>query len=279
MPNDNLVQTEEAPVATRRDAVRNEAPATQLAPDAESSTASFEQNEESVTSTNNEELPKEEVASEKASPDHSIWDGLLNKFVSASGKVNYNGFRSATDQLNAYLSELAKATPTGDWSRESAMAYWINAYNAFTIKLIIDNWPLRSIRAIDNGNPWDTKWIELGGKTYSLNQIEKEILLPKYQDPRIHFAVNCAAASCPPLYNNAFTAANLNSSLEKLARNFINNPRYNTISSSAAEVSKIFEWYGSDFGDVRTYLDKYAKADLAKDAPITFKEYDWALNN
>jgi hypothetical protein len=159
------------------------------------------------------------------------------------------------------------------------MAYWINTYNAFTVKLILDNWPVKSIKEISGGDPWAVKWIELAGNKYSLNQIENDILRPKYGDARIHFAVNCAAVSCPPLYNRAFTAANLTTNLDRLARAFINNERYNTISTEAAEVSKIFDWYGVDFGTLYEYLDKYAEASLDANTQISFKTYDWALNN
>ena len=159
------------------------------------------------------------------------------------------------------------------------MAYWINAYNAFTIKLILDHYPVKSIKDIDGGNPWEVRWIKLGDKTYSLNQIENDILRPRYKDARIHFAVNCAARSCPPLYNRAFTAEILNASLDRLTRQFINNDRYNAIRPAAAEVSQLFNWYGSDFGDLAAYLNKYAETDLQPGAKITFKEYDWGLNN
>lgn len=213
-----------------------------------------------------------------AQPDHSQWNTLLSQYVSNTGIVNYSGLRQKKAALQAYLDDLAANTPQSDWSAKAAKAYWINAYNAFTVKLILDNYPLNSIMDIDGGKPWDTKWIKLGGKTYSLNQIEHDILRPTYGDARIHFAVNCAAKSCPPIHNRAFTEANVNSTLSRLTRTFINNESYNSISEDAAVISKIFDWYGVDFGDLRTYLNKYSSATIAEGVTPTFKEYDWALN-
>lgn len=212
-------------------------------------------------------------------PDHSQWHTLLQKYVSPTGKVNYAGFKSDKAKLQAYLDELAANPVQDNWSRAEKMAYWINVYNAFTIKLIVNNYPVSSITKIHNGKPWDVKWIKLGNKTYSLNEVENDILRPKYQDARIHFAVNCAAKSCPPLLNRAWTADNLDNYLEKQTRSFINNSKYNTISAREAHVSKIFEWYASDFGNLIEFLNKYAASSINKSASVTFKEYDWALNN
>ncbi|MEO6039135.1 MAG: DUF547 domain-containing protein, partial [Saprospiraceae bacterium] len=130
----------------------------------------------------------------------------------------------------------------------------------------------------DGGKTWDVKRINLGGKKYSLNQIENEIIRPQFQEPRIHFAINCAAKSCPPLYNHAFTTENLDSTLESRARLFINDKRFNTITAGKATVSKVFDWYGADFGDLRKFLNRYANTQLKAAAAIRFKEYDWDLN-
>ncbi|MCB0637289.1 MAG: DUF547 domain-containing protein [Lewinella sp.] len=212
-------------------------------------------------------------------PSHTAWTNLLQRYVTTAGKVDYAGFQSASGELSAYLTTLAAETPQPDWSRNEAMAYWINAYNAFTIKLIVDHYPVSSIREIDNGDPWNTTWIELAGHTYSLNQIENEILRKRYPDARIHFAVNCAAQSCPPLYNRAFTANNLDATLDQLTRRFVNNSRYNAIGANQLELSKIFEWYAADFGDLVAFLQPYTSTPLQADARIRYREYDWALNN
>ena len=222
---------------------------------------------------------EQEVEETRATkPDHSAWNTLLRKHVSGNGDVDYAGFKRDINQLNAYLDDLRAQTPDDSYSRAEAMAYWINAYNAFTVKRILNDYPVSSIRDLDGGDPWKVKWIELDGKSYSLNQIEHDILRPRYGDPRIHFAVNCAAASCPPLPNQAFTAGNLNSLLETRTRAFIRNPAYNQISGGEVNVSKIFDWYGEDFGDLRTYLNKYLATPIAADRDIAFADYDWSLN-
>lgn len=219
--------------------------------------------------------PAEMKLSER--PDHSAWNALLQQYVSATGQVNYSAWRSNTAPLEAYLADLAQWPPKGDWVRAEQMAYWINAYNAFTVKLILDN-PTSSIQNLHGGKPWDVKWIRLGDRTYSLNEIENDILRPRYKDARIHFAVNCAAKSCPPLANRAFTAENLSRMLDQLTRNFINNSAFNTFAGGEARLSKIFDWYSSDFGDLRAFLSRYLPEPLGADANINFNEYDWALN-
>lgn len=209
---------------------------------------------------------------------HDAWNRLLGKHVSAAGKVNYKGFKADQQALDAYLQQLAANPPASTWTRADQMAYWINAYNAFTIDLIVDNYPVSSILKLDGGKTWDVKRIVLGGKKYSLNQIENEILRPEFKDARIHFALNCAARSCPPLYNKAFTAKNLERALEQRTRQFINDARFNTLSAGKASVSKIFEWYAADFGDLKTFLNKYAGVKMDAGASIGFLEYNWELN-
>ncbi len=213
-----------------------------------------------------------------AKPDHAVFNTLLGKYVNSSGNVNYGALKKDEAKLDAYIEELSTNSPKSDWSRKESMAFWINAYNANTLKLILKNYPVKSITDLDGGKPWDVKWIKIGGKTYSLNNIEHDIIRPRYKDARIHFAVNCAAASCPPLPNKAFTAANLNSLLASRTRSFIRNGNYNTITEGNVKVSKIFDWYGEDFGDLRQYLNKYATIEIPEGAEIGFEEYDWALN-
>ena len=212
-------------------------------------------------------------------PDHSLWNDLLSSYVTGDGRVNYVGLKNERTKLERYLTDLAGHPPAAGWGRDEELAYWINAYNAFTVDLILKNYPLQSITDLDGGQPWKVKRIQLGDQTYSLDQIENEIIRPRFREPRIHFAVNCAAKSCPPLHNRAFTKSNLNTQLESLTRKFVNNSRYNSISANSAEVSKIFDWYGKDFGDLRAYLNRYSDAQLSEGADITYKEYDWSLNN
>ena len=209
--------------------------------------------------------------------DHSPWDQLLRKHVTSAGKVNYKAIKADPSALNGYLKTLSDNPINEEWSRNQKMAYWINAYNAYTVKLIVDNYPLKSILDLHSGKPWDHSWIKLGSKTYTLNDIEHKILRPQFKDARIHFAVNCAATSCPPILNKAWTASNLNETLDLQAKKFINDASYNSIGGEVA-VSKIFDWYKEDFGELSTYLNKYAKAPIAAGTSISFKEYDWALN-
>ncbi|MEO1628882.1 MAG: DUF547 domain-containing protein, partial [Bacteroidota bacterium] len=187
-------------------------------------------------------------------------------------------FKADRSALDAYLKMLSANPPSSSWSSKEAMAFWINAYNAFTVQLIVDNYPLSSITNLDGGKTWKVKRISIGGKKYSLDQIENGILRPTYKDARIHFAVNCAARSCPPLLNRAWTAANLNSNFDKQAKAFINNPKFNKIGAGKVEISKIFEWYAADFGNIVDYLNKYSTTKISSGAAVGYLDYDWALN-
>ena len=209
--------------------------------------------------------------------DHQIFNKILQKYV-REGHVDYQGLINDKAELNKYLLSLENNPPDKDWNRNEKLAFWINAYNAYTLKLIIDHYPVKSITELHSGNPWDVKWININGQTLSLNGIENEIIRPQFREPRIHFAVNCAAKSCPPLADIAFTKENIDELLTTRTRNFINNPQYNTISKSKIEVSKIFEWYKEDFGDLVSFINKYSDKEIKANASISFKEYDWALN-
>ncbi len=212
-------------------------------------------------------------------PDHNLFSEFLVSHVDALGRVDYGKMKKNVATLDGYLSQLKNKHPDGQWSRDAQLAYWINAYNAFTIKLILENYPLKKITDLDDGKVWDRKWIDIGGKRYSLNQIENEIIRPQFSEPRIHFAVNCAARSCPPLANKAFTAENLESLLESRTSAFINNSKYNRISRNRIVVSKIFDWYSSDFGDLISFINKYSDLNVASDSVIEFADYDWQLNS
>ncbi|MEM9887727.1 MAG: DUF547 domain-containing protein [Bacteroidota bacterium] len=214
----------------------------------------------------------------QAQVSHSTWNTLLQKYVSSTGKVNYAGIKGEKGKLDTYLDNLKSNPPSNSWSRNQKLAYWINAYNAFTVKLIVDNYPVRSITDLHGGKPWDVEWINIDGKNYSLNNIEHDIIRPQFNEPRIHFAVNCAAKSCPPLLNKAWTADNLNTYLNMQTRKFINNPSTNKINANSVQVSKIFDWYGNDFGNLINYLNKYSKTKIKEDADVSYLEYNWQLN-
>lgn len=208
---------------------------------------------------------------------HDIWNTLLGMYVSADGVVDYKSFKRSEARLSVYLDMLSKDAPQASWSREKKMAYWINLYNASTVALILKNYPLKSIT--DLGKPWDQAFIKVGSKTYTLNQVEHEILRPQFQDARIHFAVNCAAISCPALLNEAYSADKLNQQLDTQTRKFINNNKHNSVSSS--EVSELFKWYKEDFtkkGSVIDFLNQYAATPYKKGKTLGYKTYDWGLN-
>ncbi len=208
---------------------------------------------------------------------HTMFNGLLAKVVSSNGTVDYAALSTSKAALERYTKSLEANPPKDSWSRNKKLAYWINAYNAYTLTLITDNYPLQSITDLDGGKPWDRKWIKIGGQTYSLNNIENDIIRPRFNDARIHFAVNCAAKSCPPLANFAYTESNLNSKLEQMTKSFINGSS-NKISANSVEVSKIFDWYAADFGNLINFLNKYSNTKIDAGANVSFMEYDWSLN-
>lgn len=223
-------------------------------------------------------------------PSHEIWNELTKKHVRENGMVDYKGFLADKAKLQVYLDLLSNNAPDkSKWSREEQLAYWINAYNAFTIKLIIDNYPLESIQDLHPtfkipgvNTVWHKKFFKIGGEEASLDQIEHDILRKEFDEPRIHFAINCASFSCPPLRNEAFTADKLEKQLVEMATQFINDNNRNQISTNEAEVSKIFSWFTKDFtkkGSLREYLNKYSKVKLKEDADIDYMDYDWSLND
>jgi Protein of unknown function, DUF547 len=218
---------------------------------------------------------------------HERWDGLLKKYVQPDGFVDYKGFQQDTVELNRYLAQLQAAHPNDkNWSRNEQMAYWINAYNAFTIQLVLRNYPVASIKDIKKGiafvnSVWDVKFIRIQGYVYDLNNIEHNILRPVYKDARVHAAVNCASWSCPRLRAEAYTADRLEAQLDDAMRSFINDPLRNRVSADKAEVSEIFKWFGGDFdrdaGSLRAYLKRYAPV-MTDKTPVSHIDYDWRLN-
>jgi len=222
--------------------------------------------------------PTEEVpAVKKATFSHDILNQLLSTHVSSSGVVDYAGLKKDMAKLDEYLASVRATPASKEWSKNKQLAYWINAYNGHTLKLVVDNFPISSIKDLEGGEPWDKKWIEIGDQTLSLNNIENDIIRPQFNDPRIHFAVNCAAKSCPRLANFAFSEKNLDSELDEMTRSFINSSA-NKISAGSVSLSQVFEWYASDFGDMVTFLNKYSKTKIDPGAEIKHLEYDWSLN-
>jgi hypothetical protein len=220
---------------------------------------------------------------------HAVFDSLLRQHVSDAGWVDYQGFIQDSTKFNEYLQLLSQHHPNDrNWSENEQIAYWINAYNAFTIKLIMDHYPVASIKDIKNGIPfvntvWDIKFINIEGAEYDLNNIEHGILRPKYNEPRIHFAVNCASISCPKLQRFAYTGDKLDKQLDEAARTFINDTDKNKITPGKVELSKILSWYWGDFKDQYDsrveLINKYAETKVNPDAEVEYLEYDWGLND
>jgi len=216
---------------------------------------------------------------------HVKWTRILQDYVSEDGNVDYRGLQNNRQILADYLQHLSANPPLDTWPKADQLAYWINAYNAFTIQLIIDHYPIKSIKDISDGlpminSPWDIKFFKIGGVDFDLNTIEHEILRKQFDEPRIHFAINCASFSCPKLRNEAFTADNLDEQLELQALAFINNPEQNIINDSTTQVSLIFNWFKSDFtksGSLNDYLQQYTPQ-IKPNNTITYLDYDWSLN-
>jgi hypothetical protein len=209
---------------------------------------------------------------------HSKWNELLQKHVSKNGTVNYKGFQKDSKELKVYLTELSTNVPAKSWSKNAILAYWINAYNAYTVQLILDNYPTKSIKNISD--PWGKKFFSLGNKKYSLEEIEHEILR-KMDEPRIHFAINCASFSCPNLLNEAYTETKLHQQLVTVSKSFINDKTKNSITANKIEISKIFDWFAGDFkrkGSIIDFLNQYSIVKISSKAKITYKDYNWSLN-
>lgn len=211
--------------------------------------------------------------------DHGSWHHLVQDYVSIDGIVDYQGFGRNWDRLREYIASLGENLPKESWTHEDLLAYWMNAYNAMTVDLILRNLPLKSIKNIDK--PWEQRLWKLGDKWYNLDEIEHRILR-KMGDPRIHFGINCASFSCPPLLNEAFSSDEVNTQLDQLARNFINDERRNQISENNIKISKLFSWFAKDFmeqGTLIEFLNRYSNSPINPDARKSYLSYDWTLNN
>ncbi|MBT9392627.1 DUF547 domain-containing protein [Hymenobacter sp. NST-14] len=212
--------------------------------------------------------------------DHSAFDRLLKKYVNGQGRVNYPGFRSEEKTFNAYLAQLSRNPPAATAPRAEQMAFWINAYNAYTIRLILDNYPLKSIK--DIGEPWKKEFFSIGGQKMSLDNIEHGILRKQFNDPRIHFALVCASISCPPLRPEAYSAARLSAQLDDQARAFLNNPGKNRITAASAQLSSYFDWYKDDWNadgqSVVKWVNRYSKTRITDNTNIGYLDYNWNLN-
>jgi hypothetical protein len=228
--------------------------------------------------------------------DHRPWERILGAYLvkdaAGVGRVAY-GRVGADDRraLDAYVGGLV-ATPVSVLSRPQQLAYWINLYNALTVKLVLAHYPVASIQDIGISpgllarGPWDRKLVNVEGQPLSLNDIEHRILRPIWQDARIHYAVNCASVGCPNLQPKPFDAATLDAQLDAAAREYVNDARGVRIEGGKLTVSKIYLWFREDFGEsdsqVIEHLRRYAEPALAdrlqKFRKIDAYAYDWSLN-
>jgi hypothetical protein len=219
---------------------------------------------------------------------HDIWNELLVRNVDSLGQVNYTGFIRDKDSLQDYLDLLSANPANSAWTKDAQLAYWINVYNAFTVKLIIDNYPLESIKDLHPTlkipglrTVWHKKFFEIGGVAMDLNTVEHKILRKEFDEPRIHFAIVCASLSCPSLLNEAYVADKLEDQLQGQAIRFVNDSFRNKIEKDNVQVSKIFSWFRGDFtkeGNLIDYLNQYSEKAISSDAKIQYLDYDWSLN-
>ncbi len=223
---------------------------------------------------------------------HPLLDKILKTYVK-DGLVDYTGLTAHRQDLDRYLGEVA-AVPEPDfetWTERQRLAFLINAYNAYTLQLIIDHYPVKSIKDIGTfwRGPWDQPVVHLFGRTRTLNDLEQKILRVQYHEPRIHFALVCAAHGCPPLRSEAYGADRLAAQWDGQAREFLATPSKNRIAAGEHVVylSPIFKWYGADFvkqsGSVLAFLRPYWPAKEAAalapgDFNIRYTDYDWSLN-
>jgi Protein of unknown function, DUF547 len=227
------------------------------------------------------------VASSETFVDNSLYGELLNKFVS-NGKVDYAGLKAEETKLDRYLKILEDVNPD-KLSRNEQFAFYTNVYNAWTIKLILSGYPgVTSIKDLGNllKSPWKKKIVRIDGEVVTLDHIEHEILRPHYKDPRVHFAINCAAKSCPPLRPEPYSGNRLDRQLDDSTRSFINDPKSYRLEDNELYVSKIFKWFSEDFNDdVFGFFLSYTTGDLKKELEaksnrikVKYLPYDWSLN-
>ena len=228
---------------------------------------------------------------------HALFGTVLRRFVDSTGAVDYAGLTAHADSvLSPYLQRLAAARPS-TLDRDARLAFWINAYNAYTLKLIVDHYPVRNIWGITPGpaepkenSPFAMEVGPVADTVRTLDEIEHEIIRRRFDEPRIHFALVCAASSCPPLRREPYTGARLDAQLDDQARTFLHDERMNRIPAGEDRValSRILKWYGGDFGPttdalqraLAPYFDGPVRHRLADaDYEVTYRPYDWTLND
>ncbi|MCP3871241.1 MAG: DUF547 domain-containing protein [Gammaproteobacteria bacterium] len=229
--------------------------------------------------------------------DHSLWESILRRHVKTDSeginRLDYGGLnQNSRSDLERYLDQLA-AVPVSALKRREQLAYWINLYNALTVRTVVEAFPVKSIRDIDitpglfKDGPWGKQLIEVDGEPLTLNDIEHRILRPFWDEPRIHYAVNCASIGCPNLAVSAYRAATMEAMLDSGARDYINSSRGVRWDGDRLIVSSIYAWFQVDFdgndAGILEHLKRYAEPGLKKRlsgvSKIHNHEYDWRLND
>jgi hypothetical protein len=218
--------------------------------------------------------------------DYGVYAELLKAHV-RDGGVDYAGFKRDESQLDDFLERSGRVDP-GGLSREDRFAYYINAYNAWTIKLILTGYPgVTSIKELGSllQSPWKKPFVKIGGRTLTLDEIEHSILRPEFKDARVHFAINCASKGCPPLLAEPYRGAVLDDQLNRVTTAFLNRPGNYRLDGNRLHVTSIFKWFGEDFGNVLDFYTRFARGELKQALlagrdriKIDYLDYDWSLN-
>jgi hypothetical protein len=214
---------------------------------------------------------------------HSDFQNLLSQSVKKNKRqnlINYKAIKSSPKLLDQYLDKLSSVSllQYNKWNDSQKLSFLINSYNAFTIKLIVENYPVKTIKTIGPfySSPWKKRFFNLLNQPRSLDWIEHDKIRKDFSEPRIHFAVVCASISCPNIQPIAYTSENLNALLDSAANSFLNDKDKNYIKDDIIYLSKIFKWYGEDFGNLQSFLSKYMGQKIPKE--IEWLSYDWGLN-
>ena len=210
--------------------------------------------------------------------DYKPFDEFLKKHVSDKGVVDYDKVLKNMDQINLITSNFSKISPNKSWTENEIKTFWINVYNINVIKLLAENYPLKSITYIRE--PFQMNFISFDGEKISLDHIVNEILKP-LKDPRVHFVLYNTAVSSPTLRNSAYSSEKLNDDLNVATNLYINDITKNNITAKRCSLSKIFEWNITDFknkNNIISFINDYSRVTIDEDAKISFMEYNWSLN-
>ncbi|NHN24992.1 DUF547 domain-containing protein [Flavobacterium jejuense] len=211
---------------------------------------------------------------------YQFYEDFLNKYVSEEGYVDYDAIYENQIDLQQVIKRFQSIDVYDNWSKNQKLSYWINTYNVYSMKLIIDNFPINSIK--DVVGSFDLRFIPYNNQFISLNYIEKEII-SKTLDERIHFAINCASISCPNINRTPFYGDTIEMQLDAAAKAFVNDMSKNYITKREVKLSKLFDWFSRHFlknnESIIAYINKYSEVKIKDNAIISYLEYNWSLNS